>query len=285
MRIGILGYGSIGSRHGRNLTSLGHTTIVHDPAMTESLPKDVVIDKADAVVIASPTSEHSRDIALCRSKQKPCFAEKPIASEMKAKGDAHLSWPLMVGYNLRFHPCVMKAREWLQEGRIGKPLWASVVCGQFNERPEYLRDGVTLNWSHEIDLALHLLGSAEVLGAAITKEDDIADILLRHKVNGTHTTVHLDYVTRPEQRGFSITGPNGIIIGNIPARTLIYVDTEGNPKQVEQYQGSYDDDYKLEMACFAAKAAGAEEEFPGCTSQEAIEVLKVCMKAKKVAGI
>jgi lactate dehydrogenase-like 2-hydroxyacid dehydrogenase len=65
MRIGILGYGSIGSRHGRNLTALGHKIIIHDPSMADSLPKGVVIEKSDAVVIASPTSEHLNDMLLC----------------------------------------------------------------------------------------------------------------------------------------------------------------------------------------------------------------------------
>lgn len=285
MRIGILGYGSIGSRHGRNLVALGHQIILHDPAMAESLPKAVVIEKSDAVVIASPTSEHSRDIALCRSRQKPCFAEKPIANDIKAKGDAHLSWPLMVGYNLRFHPCIIKAKEWLEEGRIGTPHWATFVCAQYNDKPEYLRDGVTLNWSHEIDLALHLLGEASVVGAAINGNDSMSDILLHHRPDGVQTSIHLDYLTRPEHRGFSITGPNGIIIANLPARTLIFVDTEGNPKQVEQYPGSFDDDYMVEMATFLAKVGGTEKSMLGCTAKEAIDVLKICQKAKKVAGI
>src|SRR5689334_1148867 len=112
MRIGILGYGSIGSRHGRNLLALGHKIIIHDPAMAESLPRDEVVKQADAVVIASPTSEHASDIALCQQQNKPCFAEKPIADKSLNK-HGWPTWPLMVGYNMRFHPCVLKAKEWL----------------------------------------------------------------------------------------------------------------------------------------------------------------------------
>lgn len=285
MRIGILGYGSIGSRHGRNLTALGHKVIIHDPNMADSLPKDVVIEKSDAIVIASPTSEHASDILLCKRAGKPCFSEKPIANDWNKESYDFLKHPLMVGYNLRFHPCVVKAKEWLNEDRIGRPHWASFICAQFNDKPDYLRDGVTLNWSHEIDLALHLLGKADVIGAAITKNDDVADILLRHRDSGTQTDIHLDYLTRPEHRGFSISGPHGIIISNIPARTIVLLDVEGNPKQVEQYPGSYDNDYVAEMATFLAKVGGTEVEMPGCTAEEAIEVLKVCIKAKKVAKI
>lgn len=285
MRIGILGYGSIGSRHGRNLVALGHQIILHDPAMAESLPKDVVIDKADAVVIASPTSEHASDIMLCKRAAKPCFVEKPIANVFQKGPSDFLKHPLMVGYNLRFHPCVIKAVQWLNEGRIGIPHWASFVCSQFNDKPEYLRDGVTLNWSHEIDLAMLLMGKAEVAGALITKQDDVADILLRHSPEPIQSTVHLDYLTLPEHRGFSISGSEGIIIGNLPGRSIAHLDVSGTARQAEQYQGSYDDDYVTEMAAFMAKVEGSSEPILGCTAEEAIDVLKICQKAKKVAGI
>lgn len=285
MLIGILGYGSIGSRHGRNLTSLGHKVIVHDPSMANSLPKEVVIEKSDAVVIASPTSEHASDLLLCMQEKKPCFVEKPIANVLIKNIDKHLRWPLMVGYNLRFHPCAIKAKEWLDEGRIGAPYWGNFVCAQFNDKPEYLRDGVTLNWSHEIDLALHLLGESDVAGAAITKNDDISDILLRHSESGAQSTVHLDYLARIEQRGFSIAGSDGLIVGNIPARSIILLDNDGIPRQAEQYPGSFDDDYMTEMAAFLAKVEGTGGPILGCTAKEAIEVLKVCLKAKKVAKI
>ncbi len=283
MRIGILGYGSIGSRHGKNLVDLGHKVIFHDPAMADGLPKKDVIERSDAIVIASPTSEHVNDITACRLNKKPCFVEKPIAGDGSMM--AALKHPLMVGYNMRFHPSVLKAKEWLNDDRIGTPFWGNFICAQFNDKPEYLRDGVTLNWSHEVDLALYLLGEAEVAGAAITKKDDLADILLRHSESGAQTTIHLDYLTRPEHRGFSIAGPKGLIIANLPGRSIVLLDSNSNPRQVEQFPGDYDDDYAVEMASFIARVGGAKEQTLGCTAAEAIEVLKVCLKAKKVAGL
>jgi len=286
MRIGILGYGSIGSRHGRNLTALGHKVIIHDPNMADSLPKGVVIERSDAVVISSPTSEHLNDMLLCcRHADKPCFVEKPISDKPAKMFDLPPNNILMVGYNLRFHPCVIKAKEWLDEDRIGTPYWGNFICAQFNDKPEYLRDGVTLNWSHEIDLALHLLGKSEVTGAAITKNDDISDILLRHSDSGAQTTLHLDYVSRPQHRGFSVAGPKGLILGNIVARSLVLFGIDGIPKQVEQYEGDFDHDYMTEMMAFIIKVEGRPVPVYGCTAEEAIEVLKVCLKAKKVARV
>lgn len=281
MRIGILGYGSIGSRHGQSLMSLGHKIIIHDLALAESLPKDEVIKQADAVVIASPTSEHMSDIALCKRAEKPCFVEKPLGLDLPKGHQGWLQWPLMVGYNMRFHPVIQKTAEWLKDERIGAPLWANFICAQYNDKPEYLRDGVTLNWSHEIDLALHLLGAATVPAAAINSTDSIADIILVQ--SGCQTSIHLDYVTRPEHRGFSIAGDKGVIIGNLPQRSIILLDSSGTIRQSEQYPGSYDDDYVAEMAAFLARMGGSD--VPGCTANEAIDVLKICLKAKKMAKV
>lgn len=282
MRIGILGYGSIGSRHGQNLTGLGHKVIFHDPAMVDSLPKDEVIKRADAIVVASPTSEHANDMLLCQQAGKPCFVEKPIADRALNK-HGWPTWPLMVGYNMRFHPCILKAREWLAEDRVGGPLWANFICAQYNDKPEYLRDGVTLNWSHEIDMALHLLGDAAVEASCINGSDSIADTTIRHRPSGCQTSIHLDYVTRPEHRGFSICGPKGVMIANLPQRGILLMGSDGIVKQIEQYPGDINEDYIAEMKAFIDRVEGKEA--IGCTAAEAIDVLKVCLKAKKMAGL
>lgn len=279
MKIGILGHGSIGSRHARNLRTLGHTVIYHDPADEDSMARDTVIQHADAIVIASPTAIHDANIFYCQRAEKPCFVEKPIADDFDNDLKNALIYPLMVGYNLRFHPCVIKAKEWIGDGRIGEPLWANFLCGQFSDKPEYLRDGVTLNWSHEIDLALHLLGPGKVVTAAITPKDDLADIILRHNIIRCQTTIHLDYLTQPEHRGFNIVGDRSIMIANIPGRSIALIDQDGNVKQVENYKGSYDDDYLAEMVAFIDRIEGKET--LGCTAKEAMDVLEVCLTAKK----
>lgn len=281
MRIGILGYGSIGQRHGSNLMALGHKIIIHDPAMAESLPAQAVIKESDAVLICSPTSEHAGHLIDCYSAKKPTFCEKPIADDLSTLKKGYPDTLLMVGYNMRFHPCYLKAKEWLADDRIGPPLWASFICAQYNDKPEYQRDGVTLNWSHEIDLALSLLGESEVKAAAINGADSIADIILDQ--SGCRTNIHLDYVTRPEHRGFSIAGPKGVMIANLPQRHIILLGVDGTIRQHEQYPGDYNDDYTNEMRAFLYNVSEGEYQH-GCTAKEAIEVLKICLKAKKMGS-
>jgi len=189
--IGVIGLGSIGMRHAKNLRAIGHNVRAYDVQMKRRLEFngvlwtiDDVLD-SDAVVIASPTKDHAHHLHVVASDGKPSFVEKPVADK-KIDIDA-----VMVGYNLRFHSCVKKVKEWLDADMIGKPLWANFTLGQHSEKPPYLRDGVILNWSHEIDLALYLLGGGSVACSSTRLsdgKDDIADILFTHE-NGCRSAI------------------------------------------------------------------------------------------------
>jgi predicted dehydrogenase len=223
--IGVIGLGSIGLRHKTNLWQhLGQTEVVGydpDPAKQNGTgwvigDLDKMIEMSDIIVIASPTFQHCHHLSKC--EYKPVFIEKPIgASEDDYNWLNNRKWgviPEMIGYNLRFHSCVKQAKEWLDSHQIGKPLWANFTLGQYSAKPPYLRDGVILNWSHEIDLALYLLGRGSVAGSSTrlsNGRDDISDILLTHE-NGCHSVVHLDYVTEPQVRQGIIVGTEDIFL-------------------------------------------------------------------------
>ena len=184
--IGIIGLGSIGRRHATNLYKhLGQTEVIgYDPDLEKNVgwvvrDFDFLLKTATAFVIASPTAIHHQHILQCAVTDKPTFVEKPITSD----GLTEPHSVIMVGYNLRFHPCVIKAKEWLDAGDIGDPLWANFTLGQHSIKPPYLRDGVILNWSHEIDLAIHLLGYGGVSHSSIRVsdgKDELVDILFTH---------------------------------------------------------------------------------------------------------
>src|SRR3990172_9792058 len=125
--IGVIGLGSIGMRHAKNLQAMGYDVRGYDPDKKKRLESSWTIDEvldSDAIVIASPTKNHFHHLHVVLSEEKPAFIEKPISNEMI--GLSHeVGAKLMVGYNLRFHSCVKKAKEWLDAGLIGRPLWAN----------------------------------------------------------------------------------------------------------------------------------------------------------------
>lgn len=298
--IGVIGLGSIGMRHAKNLVGLGYQVFGFDPdeARTEELMNyyadeqlppgtspDVkeIIHMSTALVVANPTKMHHRtymDIVI-NGGNKPVFMEKPVSHVF----DPMLSHVVMVGYNLRFHSCVQAAKQWLVEGRIGKPVWANFVCSQYNNKPDYLRDGVILNWSHEIDLATYLLGKADVLGSFTrveTGNEDLADITLSHKA-GCRTTIHLDYLTKPEIRQGIIVGTEGMLIMDLVNRQAWLRGKAGIV--MDHFAGidTYDENYVEEMQAFIDRING--QQVFGCTGNEALDVLSICLEAKKLSKL
>jgi predicted dehydrogenase len=200
---------------------------------------------------------------------------------------------LMVGYNLRFHPCVIKAKEWI-DNDIGIPLWANFTLGQRSIKPPYLRDGVILNWSHEIDLALHLLGPGSVAHSSTRLtdgRDDISDILFNH-ANGCRSTVHLDYVTRPEVRQSIIVGSKATVIFDLVNHQSWLRDKDKEildhwqERHIDQWNPEYDiwnQTYIDEMQAFLDRIDGNQT--LGATAKEGLEVLKICLEVRKAAGL
>lgn len=278
-KIGILGLGSIGKRHAENFKKLGCEVRGYDPGV-DGWDRHQVVDWADAVVVATPTANHYADL-MTIPLDKAVFVEKPIIDSLPLH--QHVTNVKIVGYNLRFHSCVFEAREWLANGLIGKPIWARFVCAQHNDKPQYLRDGVILNWSHEIDLALYLLGKAEVRAAVIQDElEDMADIILQHHNSECVTTIHLDYLTEPECRGFRIVGEEGHIEVDLVNRTALLIP--GNyPEIFFKGEDTYDDNYLSEAQAFLDRIDGLLYTI-GCTAQEALDVVDICLTAKEMAS-
>ena len=305
--IGVIGLGSIGMRHAKNLKAMGHNVRAWDPDMGRRLMFNGVLWSMDEIldceymVIASPTSHHLEHLSLAANEHAHAMVEKPLSDKISQDLLGRLmnfednKKTLMVGYNLRFHSCVKKAKEWLDNGRIGGPLWAQFTLGQYSDKAPYLRDGVILNWSHELDLALYLLGPAR-LAASSTRltpggidydnpksmmKDDISDIILTH-ISGCRTTVHLDYVTRPEIRTFRIVGDAGRISCDLVQRDALLFNTETRVERCS-FLDTWNDNYIEEMQAFLDRCDGKET--IGCTGPEALEVLKICLEVRKQAGL
>lgn len=285
--IGIIGLGSIGMRHAKNLTAMGHRVVGYDPIEERRKLFNGGALTEDAYVIASPTDCHLSDVISTGVSGKATFVEKPIFHSLAyTPRTSHI---LMVGYNLRFHSCVKKAKKWLEDRLIGQPLWANFTLGQYSEKEPYLRDGVILNWSHEIDLCLYLLGEAQVRASAtrVTPypdhqgNDDLTDISLEH-ADGCRSTVHLDYLTKPEIRQGIIVGTDGTIIFDLVNRHA-WLRDEGGIVEHFEGQDNWNDNYVEEIKAFLNRIDGKET--LGCTAEEALKVLDICLRVRKEAGL
>lgn len=286
MKIGIIGHGSIGKRHAENAAALGHQVIVYDPAgrMDVNFEREVY-EQCDACVIATPSPFHESGIRACVERGVHVLCEKPISvgignlpvliAEAAKKGLV-----FMMGNNLRFHPCVQQTKIWIAQKEIGDPVWASFICAAETTKKAYRGDGVILNTgSHEVDLALYLLGPAKVVYASAKYVDDqdvLADFVLQHQ-SGARSSFHLDFETPNEIREFWISGEKNIGV-SLPTRTISMTGIDA-----KQAPGSYSDDYRNEMMGFIDRIEGRFA--PGATGEDGLATLNVLLSVRKKAGL
>jgi len=281
MKIGCVGYGSIGRRHAENAEKLGHEVVVYDPALPEGTRVKFernIYEDCDAVVVASPTMFHEQALRACVERGKHVLMEKPIAAQIGALPSLlatadEKGLVVMMGNNLRLHPCVQQVKQWLGAGEIGEPLWANFICAHTTEK--YTSDGVVLNTgAHEVDLALYLFGPARCVSAI---EDSMyANFVLRHN-SGVRSTFLLDHATPHRIREFWIAGETKNIGVDLDARRMS-LGTEA-----KQAPGSYDNDYLNEMCAFIDRINGRFA--PGATGHDGLATLCTLLNVRKKASL
>ncbi|MGA1866934.1 MAG: Gfo/Idh/MocA family protein [bacterium] len=251
MKALIVGLGSIGKRHARLLKELMPISIA--ALDTRSISCDAFVDKyniselnsrdhavswkPDFAIIANPSAFHA-DTALWLAKENiPFLIEKPVSTiceglDILKQVVEKRNLPVMVGFQLRFHPGLVAVQQWINKGELGDILHCLAFVGQYlpNWRPsvDYRNiysahrkegGGVIFDLCHQIDLNLMIMGPctnvATMKGHSNAEleidSEDVADILLEHRV-GIFSNIHLNYLERNYIWTMHITGTKGSAI-------------------------------------------------------------------------
>lgn len=267
MKFGVIGMGSAGVRHARNLMQLGHRVFAYDPHVTEAAKScfnyidDAVklTEQVDAVVIASPTESHVHFIGHAIVAKKHIFVEKPIASIYQIdhlrcllQEAAAQKLVVQVGCNQRFNKGIIVAKQQLMNDQspFGGVRYAIFTCSQANTK--YTED-VETNWgAHEVDLAQHILGPIVdrrfLLEGEISKAQQ-AHFAFKHR-SGALSFVNLDYFGNPEYRHALIHCERGFIDVDLVKQTIILAKGNGSPRENDMRNGNIDHTYVAEMRVF-----------------------------------
>lgn len=254
MKYLIAGLGSVGRRHMRNLITLGETDIVLYRTHKATLPDDELTGypvetdlaealkkhKPDAVIVSNPTSLHL-DVAI-PAAEAGCsiLLEKPLAASMERVDVLQnvvqkSGSKVLVAFQFRFHPGMVKTRELIENGEIGRVVSASVHFGEYlpawhpweDYRKGYaaradMGGGVVATQCHSLDYLPWLVGKkvesvwgfADKISDLEVAADDTAKIGLRFE-GGALGSLHLDYNQQPPEHEFRIIGTNGTIKWNL----------------------------------------------------------------------
>ena len=146
-KIVIVGYGSIGRRHeivcraidpefeifilSRNKSGLSdlNSKFINSVEKVYSL-------KPDYAIIASPSSFHVADTLKMIEMGCNCLVEKPLSNKQEDVYELELNAHkkkkiIQVGYNLRYDPCLIKAKQLIDEQIYGSLISIRCEFGQY----------------------------------------------------------------------------------------------------------------------------------------------------------
>lgn len=263
MKIILIGLGSIGLRHLRNILSLGYNQ-VSIVSRSGNLPEEFSFlpvfsslhsalssSRFDAAIVCTPTSLHISPVkALLEARIPNIYIEKPVSHSLVGIDEILLlsksySNTVVVGYDLHFDPGLQKVKQLLDEDVIGKIVSVNAVVGQYlpDWRPHQdyragmsakkeTGGGVMLDLVHEFDYLLWLVGKVSNIacqyshsGALEIETEDVSDVLLRFN-NGATGTIHLDYLQQKLVRNCMITGYNGTLFWNLAESNVRWINKE-----------------------------------------------------------
>jgi predicted dehydrogenase len=179
----------------------------HGIRLAESYERLLAAQEVDAVVLATPHSQHARQIIDAAHAGKHVFVEKPLGLDAKeaeaaVRACAEARVTLAVGYNWRFQPALNEARHMLEDGRLGKLLHIEGnFCGPSayrfarehwrQDRDEVPAGGMTGRGVHVVDAMLYLGGH---IGSVVAQSDrrvhdygvdDTTSMLFRFRAGAT----------------------------------------------------------------------------------------------------
>ncbi len=146
----------------------------HGIALKDSLDQILADPAIDAVVFATPHSEHGAQVERAAAAGKPVFMEKPFTLDRRSAARAldavaRAGVVLGVAYPRRFHPGMRELKARIDDGRLGTPAHCSAEqnapAGLFMdpaswraEASEAPAGGMTALGVHNLDAIIHLFG-------------------------------------------------------------------------------------------------------------------------------
>lgn len=249
MRVGLIGAGLQGRRRAAALKGLADSPLVIVADVREEAAKAlaqemacratacwqevVAQDEVEAVIVATPPHLHAPIALAAMGKGKHVLCEKPLGrtlaeAEEMVRVAEETGVRLKCGFNLRHHPGIAQARDWLWRGAIGETTFLRCRYGiggrmgyerEWRANPEISGGGQLMDQGiHILDLCRWFLGDfVEVFGFLSTAFWDIAPLednvfALLSTAKGQVAFVHASWTQWKPLFSLEVFGRDGYIV-------------------------------------------------------------------------
>ncbi|MCO5144094.1 MAG: Gfo/Idh/MocA family oxidoreductase [Oligoflexia bacterium] len=280
MKVLLIGFGSIGSRHAKvaieNFPHLDFSILRSSKSHQEmtdngsvyfdikNIPRD---KKFDLILICSPTSVHLSSLNSVEKflkKDTGVFFEKPYSNtiedieEIQRIVEKNEVKPFY-GCLLRHHPLLLEAVNWINDGDFGVINRYEIECLSYlpdwrpntDYRESYsakrnMGGGVLLDLIHEFDYAELLFGEIASLSGQVGKFSDLEiDSDDFAEVQCVHKNAHgkikLSYASKALSRKFYIESDTKIVIGDFLNNRLTLKSIDNNCLDEKSWKLARDD--------------------------------------------
>ncbi|MHA7733136.1 Gfo/Idh/MocA family protein [Nitrosopumilus sp. S6] len=249
MRFLVIGCGSIGQRHIKNLKKISKKFEIFVFDNNKILEKNIVkeykvfsikensmySDFFDCILVCTPPNTHMNISTKIMKKNSNIFIEKPLSNNLNGiekliEKNKKTNSKIFVGYMFRFNKGIKKIKSIIESKKYGNALHVSAYFGQYlpDWRPNqnYVKNytawqkqggGIIFDGSHEIDYLTWIFGNplkiqSEYVKTKFIKSDAeaICDVILRFK-NNVLGTIHIDFVRRKYKRTLEILCEKAVI--------------------------------------------------------------------------
>jgi predicted dehydrogenase len=291
MKVLMVGLGSIGQRHVRNLRNLmgdeveinAYRSRKRSHVITESASIeqgadleakyalrsydsfDQAMDQTpDAIFVCDPPYLHMPIALSAAQRGFPLFIEKPLShtydqvDELIERVEGQ-NLVCLVGYQMRFHPCLQRLHALLRQKKIGQIQSIRAEIGEYlpgfhpyedyrhmHESHQERGGGVILSQIHELDYIYWLFGFPKrvfAVGGRLSSleidSEDTASILMEYNIEGKSIPIHLhqDFVQRPPSRTCQVVGDEGKILVDLRKPAVTVFDRQGRLAETNSYEG------------------------------------------------
>tara|TARA_E500000178_G_scaffold355897_1_gene430413 strand:+ start:3139 stop:4089 length:951 start_codon:yes stop_codon:yes gene_type:complete len=268
--VGLIGFGSIGKRHYKNLKEIFSSIIIYDPKYHNKKKLEEIYNFCDDIFICSPLDSHENYLKKSMQLKKNIFIEKPLLLNTKKFYKPIINYyknkkVIYVGFNLRFRKIVKFIKDEIDKNNFGKIYWAKFLMSSYlpNWRNNYnihksyanskINGGVLLDSIHELDLAEFFFGNSKLksyyldnLNILKIKSDEYANLTLKHN-NGVISNIQLDYLNKNNKREITICGSKNYLEADIVKGELKIIGKKRIKKKINYNRN---DEYKNELINF-----------------------------------
>lgn len=264
--------------------------------------------KIDAALITNPTSLHITTAIEIAKYGIPMFIEKPLGKDLEKIEQLESlvrekNIPVMLGYNLIFHPAIVTMKNLIQEEKAGKIISARAQFGTYmpgwhpdeDYKKSYAANssmggGVVLTSIHEQNYLTDFFGTVTDVKAMKTEvnvtdidAEEGVEILMKHD-SGVISNVHLNFFQKPYYRNCQLIGTEGTICWDfkIPEIKILKADKTETIKLGNDAMELLDVSYNDQMKHFIEVAQKKVQ--PSIDLNKGIDDMRTALKVLKETG-